>query len=120
MKIASPSLLALLLLFPACAPRAETVALSCHVASAEGAQNDLVVEIGNGHVRYGPSGDALVAAQSISGFSEGGETIRFKQNFPATHTVWDWSIDRSSGEITIKYINTLNGKPFLTKRGTCR
>ena len=119
MKIARPPLLALLLLAAASAARAQSVTLSCHVASAEGIQNDLIVEVGNGHVRYGASGDSLVAAQ-VNSLSTGGETISFKQNFPSTNTVWDWSIDRASGEITIRYINTRNGKPFLTKRGSCR
>lgn len=119
MKIARLPLLVLPLLIVASAPRAQTVSLSCHVASAEGVQNDLIVEVGNGHVRYGASGDSLVAAQ-VTSLSTGGETISFKQNFPSTNTVWDWSIDRASGAITIRYINTRNGKAYLTKRGSCR
>ncbi|HMK90286.1 MAG TPA: hypothetical protein VK446_11725 [Methylocystis sp.] len=102
------------------AARAESVALSCQIASKEGPSQDLSVEIANGRVRYGSGGSALVEAQSISGFSMNGGSIAFRQNFPSERVVWDWTIDRASGAITIKYVNTANSSTFLTKRGTCR
>jgi len=119
MKIAKLFFLALMLLAPG-GLRAESLTLSCHVASSEGVHNDLVVEIGNGRVRYGASGESLVDAQSVKALSVGGSEISFTQSFPSTNTMMDWTIDRASGAIMIKYINTRNSKPFLTKRGACR
>jgi hypothetical protein len=113
-------LLALALWAPASAARAESVSLSCEISSSVSPPQDLIVEVRDGHVRYGSSASSLVEAGSISNFTASGDVISFKQNFPATHVTWDWTIDRASGAITIKYINSANGKTFLTKRGSCR
>jgi hypothetical protein len=100
--------------------RAESFYLSCQISSTEGPQQDLIVEVSDGGVRYGPSASGLVEAGSISKFAANGALISFKQNFPETGVVWDWTIDRAAGAITIKYISSANGKTFLTKRGSCR
>lgn len=100
--------------------RAESLYLSCEISSTEGPRQDLIVEVRDGYVRYGQSASGLVEAGSISKFAANGALISFKQNFPETQVVWDWTIDRAAGAISIRYINSANGKTFLTKRGSCR
>ena len=95
--------------------------LSCVVSQQEGPRQDLFVKVSNGLVFYGPSREALVAAESMNkgSLSVSGDQISFRQTWPSNHVQWDWSIDRASGDISIKYINTQNRKVFLTKRGSC-
>lgn len=120
MNTARTLLLALALWGLAAEARAASVFLSCRISSEEGPQQDLFVEVRDGHVRYGSSATSLVDAQSIKSFVANGAAIRFKQSFASTQVMWDWTIDRVSGAITIRYVNSVNGKTFLTKRGSCR
>jgi len=118
---------AALLLFPlvlfglATQAKAEQISLSCSIASEGAPKQDIVLEIRDGRVRYGSDRSSLVAITSIAGSSlvANSGVIAFKQLFPASHVAWDWRVDRATGEITIRYINTGNGKQFLKKSGTC-
>ena len=121
MRIATPLMIAIMscgLIGPA---KAEEIMLSCVVAQQDGPKQDLIVKVSDGRVFYGPSTAALVAAESMNkgSLSVSGGQISFRQTWPSNHVQWDWNIDRASGGITIKYINTGNNKAFLTKRGSC-
>jgi len=121
MKIATPLMIAIMscgLLGPA---KAEEITLSCVVSQQDGPRQDLFVKVSGGRVSYGSSMSALVPAESMNkgSLSVSSGEISFRQTWPSTHVQWDWSIDRASGGISIKYINTQNNKAFLTKRGSC-
>ena len=121
MKAATPLMIAIMscgLLGPA---KAEEITLFCVVSQQDGPRQNLFVKVSDGHVSYGQSMSALVAAESMNKGSlavTSGE-ISFRQSWPSNHLQWDWSIDRASGGISIKYINTENKRVFLTKRGSC-
>ncbi len=121
MKTAAPISLFILLLGFAAPARAEEILLSCSFASEGGPRQDIVLEVANGRVRYGSSAASMVKVDSLerSSLVVSGAHIGFKQIWPATHVAWDWSIDRASGAMTLKYISTANGKSFLKKTGTC-
>ena len=121
MKVATPLMIAIMscgLLSPA---KAEEITLSCVVSQQDGPRQDLFVKVSGGRVSYGSSMSALVPAESMNkgSLSVSSGEISFRQTWPSTHVQWDWSIDRASGGISIKYINTQNNKAFLTKRGSC-
>ncbi len=121
MKIASPVMIAISscgLLGPA---KAEEIMLSCVVSQQDAPRQDLFVKVSEGRVFYGSAISALVAAESMNkgSLSVSSRQISFRQTWPSNHVQWDWSIDRGSGDISIKYINTENKKVFLTKRGSC-
>ena len=101
--------------------RAEEISLSCVVSQQDAPKQDLFVKVNEGRVFYGSSPSALVPAESMNkgSLSVIGAQISFRQTWPSNHVQWDWSIDRASGGISIKYINTENNKVFLTKRGSC-
>jgi hypothetical protein len=103
------------------AAKAEEITLSCVVSQQDAPRQDLFVKVSDGRVFYGSSMSALVAAESMNkgSLSVSSGEISFRQTWPSTHVQWDWSIDRASGGISIKYINTQNNKAFLTKRGSC-
>ena len=118
----APTLALLLPLLGLASPaQAENALLACQIASQEGVRQDIVLEVRDSRVRYGSSPSSMVVVE-LAGKSlvANSETISFKQNFPSTGVVWNWSVDRASGEITIKYVNSRNGKTFLTKTGSCR
>ena len=101
--------------------RAEDIALTCSVSSASFPSQDIVLRIQGGRVSYGSDAQSLIDAESIekSSLVVKSDKIAFKQLFASTRVAWEWKIDRASGDIEIKYINTENGKPFLTKKGKC-
>lgn len=123
MKTAAPlSFFFVILSLGTAAPaRAEQILLSCAFAADNGPRQDIMLEIANGRVRYGSSAASMVNVDSLERASlvANAERIAFKQAWPATHVAWNWSIDRASGAMTIKEVNTNNGKSFLTKTGAC-
>jgi hypothetical protein len=121
MKTTAPLAIALTLCGFLSPARAEEILLSCVVASQDAPKQNLLVKVSDGHVFYGQTMASLVAAGSMNkgSLSVGNGHISFRQTWPASHVQWDWSIDRGSGDISIKYINTANKRVFLTKRGLC-
>ena len=121
MKIATPLMIAIMSCGLLGAAKAEEITLFCVVSQQDGPRQDLFVKVSDGRVSYGSSMSALVAAESMNkgSLSVSGGEISFRQTWPSSHVQWDWSIDRASGGISIKYINTQNNKVFLTKRGSC-
>jgi len=121
MKIATPLMIAITSCGLLGAAKAEEITLSCVVSQQDGPRQDLCVKVSGGRVSYGSSMSALVPAESMNkgSLSVSSGEISFRQTWPSTHVQWDWSIDRASGGISIKYINTQNNKAFLTKRGSC-
>jgi hypothetical protein len=121
MKIATPLMIAITSCGLLGAAKAEEITLSCVVSQQDGPRQDLFVKVSGGRVSYGSSISALVPAESMNkgSLSVSSGEISFRQTWPSTHVQWDWSIDRASGGISIKYINTQNNKAFLTKRGSC-
>ena len=121
MKIATPLMIAIMSCGLLGSAKAEEIILSCVVSQQDAPRQDLFVKVSDGHVFYGSSMSGLVAAESMNkgSLSISGGQISFRQTWPSNHVQWDWSIDRASGEISIKYINTENKKVFLTKRGSC-
>ncbi len=121
MKIATPLMIAVMSCGLLGAAKAEEIMLSCVVAQQDGPRQDLLVKVSDGRVFYGSSMSALVAAESMNkgSLSVSSGQISFRQTWPSSHVQWDWSIDRASGGISIKYINTQNNKVFLTKKGAC-
>jgi hypothetical protein len=123
MKTAAPlSFFFVVLSLSLAAPaRAEQILLSCSFAADNGPRQDIALEIANGRVRYGSNAGSMVNVDSLerSSLVANAGRIAFKQVWPATHVAWNWSIDRASGALTINYVNTNNGKSFLTKTGTC-
>jgi hypothetical protein len=121
MKIATPLMIAITSCGLLGAAKAEEITLSCVVSQQDGPRQDLFVKVSGGRVSYGSSMSALVPAESMNkgSLSVSSGEISFRQTWPSTHVQWDWSIDRASGGISIKYINTQNNKAFLTKRGSC-
>jgi|GEM_PF-2673509 hypothetical protein len=121
MKIATPLMIAITSCGLLGSAKAQEIMLSCVVSSQDAPKQDLFVKVSEGRVFYGSSMSALVPAESMNkgSLSIGGGQISFRQTWPSNHVQWDWSIDRASGDITIKYINTENKKAFLTKRGSC-
>ena len=121
MKIATPLMIAITSCGLLGAAKAEEITLSCVVSQQDGPRQDLFVKVSGGRVSYGSSMSALVPAESMNkgSLSVSSGEISFRQTWPSTHVQWDWSIDRASGGISIKYINPQNNKAFLTKRGSC-
>jgi hypothetical protein len=101
--------------------KAEEILLSCVVSSKEAPKQDLFVKVSGGRVFYGSAMSSLVAAESLNkgSLSISNSHIAFRQTWPASHVQWDWNIDRDTGNIGIKYINTENKRVFLTKTGSC-
>ncbi len=101
--------------------KAEDVFLSCVLSSQELPRQDLVIQIRDGHVLYGSSAGNLVKVETIDkgSLSVSKNRVAFRQTWLDTKVQWDWSIDRESGDISIRYINTENKKQFLQKKGTC-
>ncbi len=121
MKVATPLMIVVMscgLLGPA---KAEEITLFCVVSQQDAPRQNLFVKVSEGRVFYGQSASDLVAAESMNkgSLAVSGGQISFRQTWPSSHVQWDWSIDRASGDISIKYINTENKKVFLTKRGSC-
>jgi len=110
----------LLLAFSSSASGA-TITLTCTLASQDEPPQQIILEIGDGHVRYGSDAGSLVDVQSLEKHSlvVKSDVIAFRQNHAATRVVWDWRIDRASGALTQKYISTESGKSFRTKTGKC-
>jgi hypothetical protein len=100
---------------------AETITLSCSVSAEESPPQPLLLLVRDGRVSYGQSPGAMVDAASIvkSSLVANHSVVKFKQNFPSANVVWDWNIDRASGEIVLKHISSQTRKTFLTKKGTC-
>jgi hypothetical protein len=101
--------------------KAEDMLLSCVLSSQELPRQDLVIQIKDGHVLYGSSAQNLVNAETIDkgSLSVSKNRVAFKQTWSDTKVQWDWNIDRETGDISIRYINTENKKQFLQKKGTC-
>jgi hypothetical protein len=115
-------LLAPLVVVAALAPaQAEDITLTCSVGSESFPSQAIYLQIKDGRISYGSDKDSLVDAESIekSSLVVKSDKIAFKQLFASTRVAWEWKIDRSAGKIEIRYVNTENGKPFLTKKGTC-
>jgi len=116
---------AALLLFPVfllgASARAEDVSLTCSVSSASFPNQEIFLQIKGGRISYGSDKDSLVEAESIEKASlvVKPDRIAFKQLFASTRVAWEWKIERATGGIEIKYVNTENGKSFLTKKGKC-
>ncbi|ARN80107.1 hypothetical protein [Methylocystis bryophila] len=100
---------------------AAPVTLTCSLGQEGMPKQELVLEIEDGGVRLGSDHENIVDAQSLEKRSLviKKDLISFRQMFAATRVAWDWKIDRATGKVTQKYINTETGKPFLTKTGDC-
>jgi len=103
------------------AAKAAPVTLTCTLGQEGMPQQEVILEIEDGAVRLGSDRENIVDAQSLEKHSLviKKEVISFRQMFAATRVAWDWKIDRATGKVTQKYINTETGKPFLTKTGSC-
>lgn len=121
MKIATPAMIAIMCCGLLRAAKADEIALSCVIAAQDAPKQDLFVKISDGRVFYGASASTMIAAESLNrgSLAVSGDHISFRQIWPSSHVQWDWSINRGSGEIIIKYVNMGNNKAFLTKRGSC-
>jgi hypothetical protein len=103
------------------AANAQEVALSCVISGADLPPQNLVVQIRDGRIFYGATASSLVSPDSIEKKSVAitSSHIAFKQSWRDTKVQWDWNIDLSTGEISIRYINLVNKKQFLQKTGRC-
>jgi len=101
--------------------KAAPVTLTCSLGQEGMPQQEVILQIDDGAVRLGSDQENIVDAQSLEKHSlvVKKDVISFRQMFAATRVAWDWKIDRASGKVTQKYINTETGKSFLTKTGTC-
>jgi hypothetical protein len=101
--------------------QAAPVTLTCSLGQEGMPQQAVILQIDDGAVRLGSDQENIVDAQSLEKHSlvVKKDVISFRQMFAATRVAWDWKIDRASGKVTQKYINTETGKSFLTKTGTC-
>jgi hypothetical protein len=109
------------LLFVSTTARAAPITLTCSLGQEGMPKTEVILEIDDGAVRLGSDRENIVDAQSLEKRSlvVKKDVISFRQMFAATRVAWDWKIDRASGKVTQKYINTENGKSFLTKTGDC-
>jgi hypothetical protein len=109
------------LLAVSAAAQAAPVTLTCSLGQEGMPQQEVILQIDDGAVRLGSDQENIVDAQSLEKHSlvVKKDVISFRQMFAATRVAWDWKIDRASGKVTQKYINTETGKSFLTKSGTC-
>jgi hypothetical protein len=101
--------------------KAEDLQLSCVISSAELPQQNLVVQIRDGRIFYGATASTLVSADTIDkgSLSISKSRIAFRQSWADTKVQWDWNIDLETGDISIRYINLVNHKQFLQKKGSC-
>ncbi len=109
------------LLFVSTTARAAPITLTCSLGQEGMPKTEVILEIDDGVVRLGSDRENIVDAQSLEKRSlvVKKDVISFRQMFAATRVAWDWKIDRATGKVTQKYINTENGKSFLTKTGDC-
>ncbi len=109
------------LLFVSTTAWAAPITLTCSLGQEGMPKTEVILEIDDGAVRLGSDRENIVDAQSLEKRSlvVKKDVISFRQMFAATRVAWDWKIDRASGKVTQKYINTENGKSFLTKTGDC-
>ena len=114
-------LMSLPLLYVSTAAQAAPITLTCSLGQEGMPKTDVILEIDDGVVRLGSDRENIVDAQSLEKRSLviKKDVISFRQMFAATRVAWDWKIDRASGKVTQKYINTETGKSFLTKTGDC-
>jgi hypothetical protein len=103
------------------AAHATPITLTCSLGQEGMPKQEVILEIEDGAVRLGSDRENIVDAQSLEKRSlvVKKDVITFRQMFAATRVAWDWKIDRASGAVTQKYINTETGKSFLTKTGSC-
>jgi hypothetical protein len=101
--------------------KAQDFQLSCVISSAELPQQNLVVQVRDGHILYGATASSLVSADTIDkgSLSITKSRIAFRQSWADTKVQWDWNIDLETGDISIRYINLVNHKQFLQKTGSC-
>ncbi|QGM45399.1 hypothetical protein [Methylocystis heyeri] len=101
--------------------RAEDMQLTCVISSAELPQQNLVIQVRDGRIFYGATASSLVSADTIDKGSLAitKSRIAFKQSWADTKVQWDWNIDLDTGDIGIRYINLVNKKQFLQKKGSC-
>jgi hypothetical protein len=109
------------LLAVSAAAQAAPDTLTCSLGQEGMPQQEVILQIDDGAVRLGSDQENIVDAQSLEKHSlvVKKDVISFRQMFAATRVAWDWKIDRASGKVTQKYINTETGKSFLTKTGNC-
>ena len=109
------------LLAVATTAKAAPVTLTCSLGQEGMPKQEVILEIEDGSVRLGSDRENIVDAQSLEKRSlvVKKDMISFRQMFAATRVAWDWKIDRATGKVTQKYINTETGKSFLTKVGDC-
>jgi hypothetical protein len=101
--------------------KAQEMQLSCVISSAELPQQNLVIQVRDGHIFYGATASSLVSAETIDkgSLAISKSRIAFRQSWADTKVQWDWNIDLDTGEISIRYINLVNKKQFLQKTGSC-
>ena len=101
--------------------QAAPITLTCSLGQEGMPQQEVILQIDDGAVRLGSDQENIVDAQSLEKHSlvVKKDVISFRQMFAATRVAWDWKIDRASGKVTQKYINTETGKSFMTKTGSC-